>query len=71
VGEEMTTMSITINNCIRAKDWHELSILTYQQLAEIQATEQRRNLINANRNKGKEAIQYEIDKGRKIKLRKR
>ena len=60
-----------VDECIRDKDWGALALITSEAIKIMKARELKHKTIKENRDKGKLAIQYEIDKGRKVKLRKR
>ena len=60
----------TIDRCIQERNWGELARITSENI-KAKKVAAKKELANKSRKQGKEALMYEIDKGKKIKLRKR
>ena len=61
----------TIDRCIQDRNWGELARITSETIKAKKARAKKKELIDKAKKQGEEALMYEIDKGRKIKLRKR
>lgn len=59
------------DECIRDKDWGGLALITCEAMKKMKARKEKSELIKTTRNKGNEVRNYEIDKGMKVRLRKR